>query len=124
MKELFMLIRDRLLLNEPMVLATVIKSSGSTPRGAGARMLVGKGTHGEAIRLWGTIGGGLPEHLAIEEAGSLVSEHAANPAFSFRKYALHPNGAAELGARCGGEVSVFFRSMDLREPGLLDLVEK
>ena len=119
MKELFLLLRERLLSKEPLVLATVIGSAGSTPRGAGARMLVGmKGQ--EAVRLWGTIGGGLPEHEAITEAAALLKR----PGTLFKKYILHPGEAADLGARCGGEVSVFFRSLDAGEPLLSGVIEQ
>jgi len=137
MKELFLLIKERLLLKEPLILVTVTESSGSVPRGAGARMLVGKGPDGSAARLWGSVGGGLPEFLAIEEAGRLLlggtsasgpgsgSQSARHtPVASIKKYMLHSNEAAALGLRCGGEISVFFRSMDAGEPGLLELFEK
>jgi xanthine dehydrogenase accessory factor len=120
MKDLFPLIKERLLSKEPLVLATVTESSGSTPRGAGARMLAGKGKGAEAARLWGTVGGGLAEHKAIEEAGTLLRTGGT----SFRKYLLHPNEAADIGAKCGGEYSVFARFLDAGEPGLLDTVEK
>jgi len=147
MKELFMLIRERLSGDESLVLVTVVESSGSTPRGAGAHMLLGKGKDGVVKRLWGSIGGGLPENLAIKEAASLMSSRSAlddnlknndpkrqkgfvreekqfYPVVSFKKYLLHANEAAELGLRCGGEISVFFRLLQANEPGLFELIEK
>ena len=145
MKDLFLLIKNNLLKNEPLVLVTVIASSGSTPRGVGARMLVGKGPNQMPIRLWGSIGGGQSEHLAIEEAGALLRCNGTGvPGVSFKKYLLRPDGAAESGARsgavsgasriavsdavsdsyCGGEISVFFRVLDAREPGLPELIEE
>ena len=42
MKKMFHEIRQRLEQGENLVLVTVIASSGATPRGAGARMLVGQ----------------------------------------------------------------------------------
>jgi len=120
MKGLFTLIRERLFRREPLVLVTVIGSSGSTPRGAGAMMLVGTGANGAAERLWGSIGGALPEHLAIKEAAPLLSEGGV----SYKKYILHPNEAADIGAVCGGEVSVFLRALDADEPGLLDVIDR
>ena len=126
MKELFLLIRERLLLNESLVLATVTKSSGSTPRGSGARMLAGKGPDGTSLRLWGSIGGGLPEHLALQEAASLLQNRKAHnvPLGSFKKYMLRPEEAAAYGAACGGDVTVFFRTLNVWEPGLLEGIEK
>ena len=124
MKELFLLIKEKLQKQEPLVLVTLTESSGSAPRGAGARMLVGYDSmrhHGQFHkRLWGSIGGGLPEHLAIEEAGKLL---CGGEAFE-KKYLLRPNEAADLGAVCGGEVSVFFRQLNINEAGLLELIEK
>ena len=124
MKELFSQIKDHLMAKAPLVLVTVTESSGSVPRGAGARMLVGKGHGGRATRLWGTVGGGLPEHLAIEEAGKLLYETKPSPLALTKKYVLHPNEAASLGIVCGGEISVFFRVMDAGEDGLLQLIDK
>ena len=125
MKELFELIRKYLLKNEPLVLATVTESSGSTPRGSGAQMLVGKAPDGSALRLCGSIGGGISEYSAIGEAGGILSlGELPVPKVSFKKYSLNPHDAAGLGAVCGGEVSVFFRSLDAAEPGLLELIEK
>jgi len=83
-------------------------------------MLVGQGADGAGLRLWGSIGGGLTEHLAIEEAGKLLHTRGTVS----RKYMLHPNDAADLGARCGGEILVSFRFIDAEETELLDTIEK
>ena len=132
MKELLSLMRELLLAGEPLVLVTISESSGSTPRGAGARMLVGKGADGAGVRLWGSIGGGLSEHLAIEEAGKLlrtcgVEPDAIEPNANgelLRKYTLHPAEAADIGARCGGEISVSFRYIEAPDTGLLKEIER
>jgi len=55
-----------LAVGEPAVLVTVADALGSTPREAGARMLVG------ARRTAGTIGGGRLEHEAIAAARRLI----------------------------------------------------
>ena len=54
---------------EDTVLATIVAASGSTPRGPGAHMLVGR-----LGRIAGTVGGGVTEHLAEERAGTLLEE--------------------------------------------------
>ena len=41
MKNMLNIIKSRLTSGEDLVLVTVIATSGATPRGAGARMLVG-----------------------------------------------------------------------------------
>lgn len=119
MKELFTLIQDSLLRGKPLVLVAVTGSSGSTPRTSGALMLAGR-----EGRVWGTIGGALPEHLALEEARALLSAGEGGPLCSFKKYLLHPNEAADIGARCGGEISVFLRLLGPGEPGLPETAEK
>ena len=58
MRNMFREIAGRLKKGEELVLVTVIASSGATPRGAGARMLVGRGG-----RICGTIGGGAVEDV-------------------------------------------------------------
>jgi xanthine dehydrogenase accessory factor len=116
MKEFFTFIKDALLSGEALVLAVVTESSGSTPRTSGALMLAGR-----EGRVWGTIGGALPEHLALEEAKAIIAGEGLS---SFKKYILHPNEAADIGAQCGGEIGVFFRPLEPGEPGLLETVEK
>jgi xanthine dehydrogenase accessory factor len=126
MKELFLLIRESLLKKEPLVLVAIIGSSGSTPRETGSLMLVGQSAGGTTERLWGSIGGGKSEYLSIEETAFLLQRRdpsLANNSFT-RQYILHSNEAAEIGAVCGGEVSVFFRLLDVDEPGLLAVIEE
>jgi xanthine dehydrogenase accessory factor len=111
---LFTQIGERLGKGEDLVLAVIVKASGSTPRGAGAMMLIGR-----EGRLWGTIGGAVPEHLAIEEGKKLLGEkHSA-----LRDYILRPNEAADIGAKCGGELSVFLLFLNAAEPRLLPIIE-
>lgn len=82
------------------VLCTVVASSGSTPRGAGARMLVTK-----AGLVRGTIGGGAVEYKALNMAsGILASGASAEKAFD-----LSRNDIEGLGMICGGSVHVYFQ---------------
>lgn len=74
-------------------MATIINSKGSTPRHAGAKMLITR----EAF--FGTIGGGALEHKVIEDARKQL--HAGQPRMF--NYPLGPL----LGQCCGGEVDVF-----------------
>ena len=59
MRTLFQTIKQQFLEENDLVLVSVTASSGSTPRGAGSRMLVGKNG-----RISGTIGGGAVEYRA------------------------------------------------------------
>jgi len=122
MNDLLLLLKERLQLNEPLVLVTITESSGSTPRGEGARMLVGagRGAGSKSVRLWGSIGGGITEHLAIEEAGKLLQNSGAET----KKYLLHPGEAADLGLRCGGEITVAFRFIPAGDTKLINEIER
>ncbi len=80
------------------VLLTVIEARGSTPRGAGARMLV------DASGLWGTIGGGKMEYEALKRAQALLAARAS----ALAEYSLTGKNAADLGV-CGGTVRVAFQ---------------
>jgi xanthine dehydrogenase accessory factor len=116
MIELFKNIREALLKKEKTVLVTIIASSGSTPQGAGAHMLVGK-----SGRIYGTIGGALPEHLAVIFAQELIAQNGGR---ALKDYILHQNEAAEIGAKCGGEFTAFFQYLDPEEPEILPFTEK
>ena len=81
-------------------LVTVIQSSGSTPRGAGAQMLVFADGGFE-----GTVGGGTVEY----EAQRLAQECISTQRSCIQDYYLHPNDAADLGMICGGDVTLLFQ---------------
>lgn len=100
MKELINAVLARLEEGQNAVLCTILSASGSTPRGAGARMAVfADGTTA------GTIGGGAVEGAAIAEAMNIHRGAAA----AVRDYCLRPNEKADLGMICGGDVRVAFR---------------
>lgn len=86
----------------PFVMATVVESGGSTPRVAGARMLV------TAEGIVGTIGGGALEHHVIEHAHLLIQ--TAGPATQM--VAVHL--VRDLGMCCGGKMKVFLEKHDPR----------
>ncbi|MDR3311677.1 MAG: XdhC family protein [Spirochaetaceae bacterium] len=92
---------------EGVVLAVINRATGSTPRKKGALMLVGQNG-----RLAGTIGGAIAEHLAIQEGQRLLAAKQSGR----KEYLLHPNEAADLGAKCGGEITVDFRFIPAGNP--------
>jgi xanthine dehydrogenase accessory factor len=77
----------------PSILVTVASALGSTPREAGARMLV------DAKRCSGTIGGGRLEHEAITAARRLIGTGGA---LEEMQVPLGPS----IGQCCGGHVTV------------------
>ena len=72
MKKMLKIMGEKLRSGEDLMLVTVVASSGATPRGAGARMLVGR-----EGRIYGTIGGGAveyrSEHIAAEQLAKRAS---------------------------------------------------
>ena len=78
------------------VLVTIIRESGSTPRGEGAQMLVG--AQGP---LSGTIGGGNVENLSILHARDLIAQRCSD----LHEYPLHRSDDEDIGMVCGGDVT-------------------
>jgi xanthine dehydrogenase accessory factor len=102
MKEWLRLILEKLEQGQDVVLCTVLSASGSTPRGAGARMAVfSDGTS------MGTIGGGAVEARAQERAERILAGEAAQ----IHSYCLRPNEKADIGMICGGDVRVAFQRL-------------
>lgn len=114
MRTMFKTMRDYLSRSESLVLVTVIASSGATPRGAGARMLIGKDG-----RICGTIGGGAVEYRAIQIAGTVLEEHASIR----RDFQLHKDDIQNLGMICGGAVDVFFHYLPAGDSTAMALAE-
>ena len=83
----------------PCLLATVIESTGSTPRSAGAYMLVGA-----EGRLAGTVGGGSIEYAAIKKGQQQLAQ-GENFLFT---YTLTMEAAADLGMVCGGSCKILY----------------
>ncbi len=99
MRQMFKSIEERLLAGEDLVLVTITASTGATPRGVGARMLVGR-----AGRLCGTIGGGAVEYRAEQMALRALEEKRSDR----HGFSLTRNDVEDLGMICGGAVDVFF----------------
>ena len=93
MREMLKTIAKHLTQGEELVLVTVIASSGATPRGAGARMLVG-----ENGRICGTIGGGAVEFRSEQIAASVLREKSSRG----HDFTLTRDDVQNLGMICGG----------------------
>lgn len=100
MRELLNAIVRSLNGGQPAVLVSILRSEGSTPRGAGAMMAVFPG--GACA---GTIGGGSLEFEAQKTAVGLLSS-GQNLMQSFR---FTGSDAASLGMVCGGGVTLHFQ---------------
>lgn len=86
--------------NREAALVTIIASRGSTPRGAGAKMVVF--ADGSSV---GTIGGGAIEYRASEAAQEAILKKCS----ALREYSLSSAQAADLGMVCGGSASVLIQ---------------
>ncbi|MGF1619781.1 MAG: xanthine dehydrogenase accessory protein XdhC [Rhodomicrobiaceae bacterium] len=100
-------------IGEPVVRVVVASVEGSTPREAGAAMLV---TH-DGIS--GTIGGGQLEFEAVAHARSVLANAEAAPSAWLRDMRVWPLGPS-LGQCCGGAVRVLFEHFGESERAVLN----
>ncbi|WP_074217343.1 XdhC family aldehyde oxidoreductase maturation factor [Halodesulfovibrio marinisediminis] len=104
MQHLFQSIINSLELGSPVVRASIMHSTGSTPRSSGAMMIIhSKGT------TQGTIGGGLVEKQVTDHAPAIYNSQKS----TVIDFDLTNTDAASAGMICGGKLSVF---MDYLEP--------
>lgn len=107
MKEVFEDAVEKLGKGEPVVVATVIRTKGSTPQKPGAKLLVrqdGSGT--------GTLGGGCVEGDIWFAAKQLMQRGGAA---EYKEYELNEELAAEDGLVCGG--TMYFLIDPVYSPG-------
>jgi len=105
MKAFFSEVKSILTGNEPVVLATIVRHSGSTPRGAGSRMAVRRDGS-----ITGTIGGGIVEELARRKAADMFQ----GPPLHLERFELSNDIAAVSDMICGGDLDVLLERI---EPG-------
>lgn len=97
-KDIHSVIHAHLSEERPLVLATIIRQAGPSPRGIGTRFLVF-----EDGSFTGTIGGGLLEARTIEEAKTALRSRRCKRLL----FELKGTDVAETDMLCGGEVEVF-----------------
>ena len=115
MRNMLKTISHKLSSGEDLVLVTVIASSGATPRGAGARMLIGK-----EGRICGTIGGGAVEYRSVQIAASVLKEKSSLG----HDFTLTKDDVQNLGMICGGACNVFFHYLRSGDTHTLELAKK
>ena len=106
MKNLISHVIERVERGENVVLCTVLASSGSSPRGAGARMAV----FSDGTTL-GTVGGGRVEMLAAQDAGRILNGAET----CLRAFGLAPEQVNSIGMICGGKVSIYYQLVTAAE---------
>ncbi|MCR5661934.1 MAG: XdhC family protein [bacterium] len=94
---------------EPAALVTVVSAKGSTPRGAGTKMLVNK----DGITI-GTIGGGCPEAEACKEALASIREKKS----ALLIFNMNNKGDAEM--ICGGRQDILTEYLTESSAGIFE----
>lgn len=89
-----------LLEGKDVELSTITNSTGSTPRGAGSRMLV----FADDLPI-GTVGGGAVEFQSQTQSKEAIVKKQS----FFELFRLSPNKVADLGMICGGDVDIHFQ---------------
>ena len=115
MRQMLQVMKALLLAGEDLVMVTVTASSGATPRGAGARMLVGK-----SGRICGTIGGGAVEYRSEQIALTVLQEKSSRG----HDFTLTRDDVQNLGMICGGACNVFFHYLSAGDPDILALADE
>lgn len=87
---------------KPFVIATIIKSEGSTPRDVGTRMLVT--AEGD---IDGTVGGGEVEHIVVKHAGEVLRKNKPEVlSFSLSGDVWRVMEGVEVQGLCGGRLEI------------------
>lgn len=114
MNQIFEALEKALTEGKDTILATVTASSGATPRGAGARMLVGEGG-----RLAGTVGGGAVEYQSITIAQKAIQNKQSN----IHHFYLSKNQIEDIGMICGGNATVHYLFIAGDDHALLERIK-
>ena len=114
MEKLFRAMLQALEAGEDFVLCSIVASSGSTPRGMGAKMAVF--SNGATL---GTIGGGAVEYESIRLAMKALKEKST---FTMG-FNLAPNQTADIGMICGGQVTVYFQYFAGESPDAIEILK-
>ena len=90
-------------LNCKVVLATVIKTWGSSPRQTGSKMIVN-----EKGDFSGSVSGGCVESAVVRECLGLIKENKSYKKIEFK---VSNESAWEVGLACGGEIAVYLEKV-------------
>lgn len=89
-----------------LAVATIVRTSGSTPRATGAKMAVLRDGMTE-----GSVGGGRLERLVIQDALRQIKIGGT----CLKRYRLLPKDERGIGVECGGNAEVFIEVLGKRE---------
>jgi xanthine/CO dehydrogenase XdhC/CoxF family maturation factor len=88
---------------EPVALATVVRTLGSTPRPKGAKMAMTS-----SGKIAGSVSGGCLEAAVFEEAMEVLRTGLPK----LVHYGISDEMAWNVGLSCGGEVDIFVEALD------------
>lgn len=106
-------IADELNNGRNVVLCSILASSGSSPRGAGAKMAVME--NGKTV---GTIGGGAVELVCTKQAVNALKDKKS----FVSSYILNKNDINDIGMICGGNVEVYSQYLDCTDKAAVSLI--
>jgi xanthine dehydrogenase accessory factor len=89
--------------NQPIALATVVETWGSSPRPTGAKMAVTAD-----LAMIGSVSGGCVEGVVIEEATASLKDKRPR----LLHFGVSDDTAWEVGLTCGGKISVYVEPLD------------
>ncbi len=101
-----------------LCLATIVRQSGSSPRGAGTRMAMLPSPEG-ALTTLGTVGGGSLEARALEQ-GRLVLEENRPRLLEVRMKGVEVQQAEMI---CGGRVTLYLEPLDPADTALVEVFQ-
>ena len=90
--------------NQKVVLATVVKTWGSSPRQVGSRMIVS-----EIGDFLGSVSGGCVESSVVRECMQLIKD---NKLFKKIELKVSNENAWNVGLACGGEITVYIEQIN------------
>ena len=112
METIFLAINDWAAANQPMALATVVKTWGSSPRGVGAKMVIN--ADGGMV---GSVSGGCVEGAVVEGGVNVI--RTGKP--RLLHFGVSDETAWQVGLACGGEIEVYVRRL---EPEVFRFLQK
>jgi xanthine/CO dehydrogenase XdhC/CoxF family maturation factor len=89
--------------NKKVILATVIKTWGSSARPIGSRMIIN-----EKGDFSGSVSGGCVEAAVVRESMDLIKE---NKSFKKIEFKISDKNAWNVGLTCGGEIAIFLEKI-------------
>ena len=95
---------DWININNKIVLVTVIKTWGSSPRQVGSKMIVN-----EKGDFSGSVSGGCVESAVVRECIGIIKD---NKQFKKIEFKVSNESAWEVGLACGGEIAVYLEKIN------------